>query len=84
MLVDSPTSPYDDDRECVRGERGYACEGDSETRGDIGAIIPSLVRDDDRRRAGTMPNSNRGSEEREGGMDVTEGEFTGSREPSWY
>jgi hypothetical protein len=53
VLVDSITSPYDDDREWVRGERGCACEGDSGTTGDIGAMMPSAVRDDDRRRPGT-------------------------------
>jgi hypothetical protein len=48
-------------------------------------MIPSAVRDDDRRRPGTKPNSNRGSEARdrcpEGGKDVTEGELTVSIEP---
>lgn len=86
MLVDSITSPYDDDREWVRGERGCACEGDSGTTGDIGAMIPSAFRDDDRRRPGTKPNSNRGSEERdrcpEGGNDATEGELAVSRMPA--
>jgi hypothetical protein len=51
-------------------------------------MIPSAVRDDDRRRPGTKPNSNRGSEARdrcpEGGKDVTEGELTVSIEPRCF
>jgi hypothetical protein len=65
VLVDSQASPNDDDRDGVRGERGYVCEGDSGTIGDIGAMIPSALRDDDRRRPGIKPNSNRGSKERD-------------------
>jgi hypothetical protein len=88
-LVDSPTviSPNDDDRDGVRGEWGCASEGDSGTSGDIGAMIPSVLRDDDRRRPGIKPNSNRGSKERDrcivGGKDVAEmeGEFIVSRVP---
>ena len=88
VLVDSPTSPNDDDRDGVRGEWGCACEGDSGTSGDIGARIPSALRDDDRRRPGIKPNSNRGSKERVlcivGGNDVgeMEGEFIMSRVPT--
>src|SRR6266478_645782 len=88
VLVDSPISPNDGDRDGVGGERRYACDGDGGTTGDIGAMIPSALRDDDRRRPGMKPNSNRGSKERdrctEGGKGgaETEGEFTGSREPS--
>jgi hypothetical protein len=84
VLVESTTSPYDDDRDGVRGERGYACEGDRGTTGERGAMMPSAVRDDDRRKPGTKPKNNRRSEERdrcpEGGKDV--GECTASREPS--
>jgi len=77
------TSPYDDDdRDGVRGVTGYACEGDSGTAGDGGAMMPSGVRDDDRRILGTKPKSSRKSEERDrcpdGGKDATEGEFTAS------
>jgi hypothetical protein len=91
VLVYSPASPNDDDRDGVRGERGCPCEGDSGTSGDIGAMIPSALRDDDRRRPGIKPNSNRGSKEREerdrcivGEKDgaATEGEFMMSRVPS--
>jgi len=87
VLVDSPISLNDDDRDGVRGERGCPCEGDSGTTGDIGAIIPSALRDDDRRRPGMKPNSNRGSKERDrcivGGKDdaAMEGEFMVSRVP---
>ena len=76
------TSPYDDDRDGVRGERGYACEGDCGTTGDRGAMMPSALRDDDRRNPGTKPKSTRRSEERDrcpaGGKDATEGESTAS------
>lgn len=89
VLVYSPTSPNDDDRDGVRGEWGWcACEGDSGTSGDIGAMIPSALRDDDRRRPGIKPNSKRGSKERDlcivGGKDVAEmeGELIVSRMPS--
>jgi hypothetical protein len=88
VLVDSPISPNDDDRDGVRGEWGCACEGDRGTIGDIGAMIPSALRDDDRRRPGIKPNSNRGSKERDrctaGGRDVAEmnGELIVSRVPS--
>jgi hypothetical protein len=88
VLVYSQASPNDDDRDEVRGERGYACEGDSGTIGDIGAMIPSALRDVDRRRPGMKPNSNRGSKERDlciaGGKGVAgmEGEFMVSRVPS--
>lgn len=88
VLVDSPTSPNDDDRDGVRGEWGCACEGDSGTSGDIGAMIPSALREDDRRRPGIKPNSNRGSKERDrcivGGKGVAErkGELVVSRGPS--
>jgi hypothetical protein len=87
--VDSQTSPYDDDRDRVRGAWGCACEGDSGIPGDIGARSPpSALRDDDRRRPGIKPNSNRGSKERDrcilGGKDdaTIEGEFMTSRVPS--
>lgn len=86
--VDSPTSPNDDVRDGVRGERGYACEGDCGTGGDIGAMIPSALRDDDRRRPGIKPDNNRGSKERVrcivGGKDdaAMEGEFMESRGPN--
>lgn len=88
VLVDSPTSPNDDVRDGVRGEWGYACEGDCGTTGDIGAMIPSALRDGDRRRPGIKPDKSRGSKERVlcivGGKDdaVMEGEFTESRLPS--
>lgn len=86
VLVDSQASPNDDDRDGVRGEWGYACAG--ETTGDIGAMIPpSALRDDDRRRPGIKPNSNRGSKERdfcivgEKVVAAREGEFVVSRVP---
>jgi hypothetical protein len=88
VLVDSPTSPNDDDRDGVKGEWGRASEGDSGTSGDIGVIIPSALRDDDRRRPGIKPNNNRGSKERDlcivGGKDAAEmeGELMVSRVPS--
>jgi hypothetical protein len=88
VLVNSQASPNDDDRDGVRGETGYTCEGAGETTGDIGAMIPSAFRDDDRRRPGIKPDSNRGSNERdfciEGEKDVgtMEGEFMASRVPS--
>lgn len=90
MLVDSPASPNDDDRDDgIRGERGYTCEGDSGASGDRGAMIPSAVfRDDDRRRPGMKPNSNRGSNERDrcivGEKDVgaMQGEFMLSKVPN--
>lgn len=87
MPVDSQASPNDEDRDGVRGEWGYACGGDDS--GDIGAIIPSALRDDDRRRPGIKPNSSRGSRERDlcivGVKDVVAeraGEFMVSRVPS--
>ena len=86
VLVDSQASPNDDDRDGVSGERGYA--GDGGTSGDIGAMIPSAFRDDDRRRPGIKPNSNRGSRERdfcivgEKDLGAMEGEFMVSRVPS--
>lgn len=88
MLVDSPTSPNDDDRDGVRGERGCPSAGDSGASGDVGARIPSAFRDDDRRRPGIKPDSNRGSKERvrciagEKDAAAIEGEFMASRVPS--
>jgi hypothetical protein len=85
VLVDSQASPNDEDRDGVRGEWLYACGGVS---GDIGAMIPSALRDDDRRRPGIKPNSNRGSKERDlcivGEKDVAarEGELMLSRVPT--
>jgi len=87
VLVNSQASPNDDDRDGARGDRGYTCDGTGETTGDIGAMIPSALRDVDRRRPGMKPNSNRGSSERDfcivGENDVatTEGEFMASRAP---
>jgi hypothetical protein len=89
VLVDWPVSPNDDDRDGVRGERGSPCEGDdSGATGDNGAMIPSALRGDDRRRPGMKPDSNRGSKERDrcivGGKDVVakQGEFMVSCVPS--
>jgi hypothetical protein len=83
VVVESPTSPYDDDRVGVSGERGHAYEGDCGENGGIpgdgGAMRPSAPRDDDRPRPGTEPSIRRKREARGrgggGGKDAMDGEL---------
>ena len=64
-LVGSRTSPWDVVRVGVRGEKLCVCEGDcGGMPGDGGAMRPSALRDDARRRPGTKPSIKRRSGER--------------------
>jgi hypothetical protein len=64
-LVGSSTSPWDAARVGVRGEKLCVCEGDcGGIPGDGGAMRPSALRDDARRKPGTKPNIMRNSDER--------------------
>lgn len=87
-LVGSRTSPWDAVRVGVRGEKLCVCEGDcGGMPGEGGAMRPSALRDDARRRPGTKPNIRRRSGERprvrcaEEEKEAAEGAPTPSREP---
>ena len=90
-LVGSRTSPWDVVRVGVRGEKVCVCEGDcGGMPGDGGAMRPSALRDDARRRPGTKPSIKRRSGERpradpwrcaEEEKEAAEGVPTPSREP---
>jgi hypothetical protein len=64
-FVGSSTSPWEAARVGVRGEKLWVCEGDcGGMPGDGGAMRPSALRDDARRRPGTKPSITRRSDER--------------------